>query len=378
MRSDSGISRGKYPNKTAVRTKIVQHILDALGWDVYNPDQVCDEYTLKLKLKTVTRRIDLALCVSNGSPRCIIELQSPAYALKDIGRSDGDRQLFEYSFHAGAPLALLTNGVNWRFYSTQSAGTYAERLVSTLDIETDPLAEVASRLERYLSYENTKLGKAADFAREDLNARLNQSKARQAIPHAWAQLVEGHFDERLAALLIEATSSLTEGSPTKQDVTDFLRSLRPEGDPRQRRSNENLKPVSTQTLAGRKAAHTTEQKPTLSGDLRYWLLGEERSAKTAIEAYVTIFVALAERDQGFPARVAPHLQGHKNRGLARTKQELSANERTTYRAAQLPGNWWLLTYMSNSQKIKSLKIACGVAGIRFGDRTGLDISLPNA
>ena len=156
-----------------------------LGWDFYNPDQVCLEYTLKLK--TATRRIDLALCVSNRNLRCIVELKSTEYALKRIGRSDGDRQLFEYSFHAGAPLALLTNGVNWCFYSTQSAGTYEERLVSTLDIETDTLDEIAVGLKRYLSYANTESGKAADHAREDLNARMDQHKAREAIPRAFGQ-----------------------------------------------------------------------------------------------------------------------------------------------------------------------------------------------
>lgn len=181
----TGIFRNAYPNETAVRTQIVQRILHALGWDVYNPDQVCPGYTLKLK--TATRRIDLALCVSNRNPRCIVELKSTEYALKRIGRSDGDRQLFEYSFHAGAPLALLTNGVNWRFYSTQSAGTYEERLVSTLDIETDTLDEIAVGLKRYLSYANTELGKAADHAREGLNARIDQHKAREALPRASGQ-----------------------------------------------------------------------------------------------------------------------------------------------------------------------------------------------
>ena len=265
-----------------------------------------------------------------------------------------------------------------------------------------------------MSYANTRSGKAADFAREDLNARLDQRKAREAIPRAWAQLVEGNLDERLATLLIEATSSLTEGSPTRQDVTDFLRRLRPEAGPRQQRSNEDSETVSTRTLAGRKAAHTRAVRayenaikrgalsdvvdaakarvqasaarlgigvPTETespADVRYWLLGEERPAKNAKGAYVAIFVALAERDPGFLTRVAPKLRGRKNHGLARAKQELSSNDSMASSAAQLPGNWWLLTHMSNRQKTQSLKIACGVAGIRFGDQAGLDISLPNA
>ena len=34
--------------------------------------------------------------------------------------------------------------------------------------------------------------------------------------------------------------------------------------------------------------------------------------------------------------------------------------------------------MSNAQKLHSLKTACEVAGIPFGDRAGLYIDLPNA
>ena len=62
-----GISRNAYPNEAAVRNQIVQRILHELGWDVFDPDKVCNEYTLKLK--ATSRRIDLALCVKNRNPR---------------------------------------------------------------------------------------------------------------------------------------------------------------------------------------------------------------------------------------------------------------------------------------------------------------------
>ena len=192
-----GITRNAYPNETAVRTQIVQRILHELGWNVFDPDKVCNEFSLKLETKT--RRIDLALCVSNRNPRCIIELKSTDYDLKQIGRSDGDKQLFQYAFHAGAPVALLTNGVGWRFYSTYGAGTYAERLVRAVDIETQPLEEIAAVLDRYLSYANTESGKAAHYAVEDLHDRIGRYKARQEIPRAWSRLVGEDPDERLVA-----------------------------------------------------------------------------------------------------------------------------------------------------------------------------------
>ena len=76
-------------------------------------------------------------------------------------------------------MALLTHGVNWRFHSTQSAGTYAELLVSTFDIETDSLDEVAVRLERYLSYANTRL--------RTHNQKITEAAMQMALKKVWAQ-----------------------------------------------------------------------------------------------------------------------------------------------------------------------------------------------
>jgi len=323
--------------------------------------------------------------VKNRSPRCIVELKSTDYDLKEIGRSDGDRQLFEYAFHAGAPLALLTNGVNWRFYSTFSAGTYAERLVRTLDIETEPPAEVAAALDRYLSYANTESGKAADYARVDLDKRIDRHKAREAIPRAWSGLVEDGPDGRLAALLIDATSSLVESAPAKQDVADFLRHLKSEARSPSRtpKGTATSRQKSPLTAVEEKAEPPKRPAPpsalaTGTDGLHYSLLGEERVAKNARDAYIAIFTALAKRDQGFLNRLAPKLKGRKNRGLARTKPELSDRDSMIKSAALISGDWWLLTHMSNKRKLHSLKIACDEAGIPFGDRTGLEITLPNA
>ncbi len=377
----AGITRKAYPNETAVRTQIVQRILHVLGWDVFDPDRVCNEYSLKLK--TTTRRIDLALCVSNRNPRCIVELKSTDTDLRKIGRSDGDRQLFEYAFHAGAPLALLTNGINWRFYSTYGAGSYAERLVRSLDIETEPPAEIAAALDRYLSYANTASGQSAHFAKEDLDRRIKRRKAREAIPRAWTRLVD-RADEGLLARLVEETTAIADSEPQKPDVVDFLRRLRPDGQTASSFEAGATTPVEgtlgTPTTPNRATTPSEKSPPPAPGQpaVRYHLFGTERTAKTAAQAYADIFRALVERDPEFPGRVEPRLRGHKNRGLARTRGDLSANPRMVKVAVALPGGWWLMTNLSNSQKTSALKIACEVAGIRFDDPSGLDIQLPNA
>lgn len=374
-----GIARNAYPNETAVRTQIVQRILHELGWNVFDPDQVCNEYTLKLG--RTSRRIDLALCVKERKPRCIVELKSTDYDLKEIGRSDGDRQLFEYAFHAGAPLALLTNGVNWRLYSTYSAGTYAERLVRTLDIEAEPPDDVAAALDRYLSYPNTASGKAADYARVDLDKRIDRHKAKEAIPRAWTRLVEDGPDGRLAALLLDATSSLVDSAPARQDVAAYLRRLKSDDLPSSGTPKRRTFPPKTLTPTVKETGETGGDDKKTAADpegLRYHLLGKERVAKNARDAYVTVFKTLAERDGSFLNRVDPKIRWRKNRGLARTKRELSDSDSMIRSAALLPGDWWLLTQLSNKQKTHSLRIACEVAGIPVNDRAGLELILPNA
>ena len=383
-----GIIRNAYPNETAVRTQVVQRILHELGWAVFDPDKVCNEFSLKLGTKT--RRIDLALCIFKGKPRCIIELKSTNYDLKQVGRSDGDKQLFEYAFHAGAPLALLTNGVVWRFYSTFSAGTYDERLVRAVDIQAEPPDDVAAALGRYISYANTESGKSAHYAVEDLQERVNRQKAREAIPRAWMHLVDKDPDERLVALLTDATSMVSESAPGKRDVVAFLGTLRPADSPRQRRVAQSpaappKKPtanVSKSTSAVGKHTVPVRQhaavQPVAGGGLRYVLLGQERIAKNAKSAYVAIFESLAERDPDLLARVEPTIRGHKNRGVARKQHELAANESMVESAVAIGNGWWLLTKISNAKKISRLKSACAAAGIPFGDRSGLLIDLPNA
>ena len=166
-------------------------------------------------------------------------------------------------------------------------------------------------------------GRAADFAREDLNARLDQHNAREALPRAWAQLVEDEVDDRLASLLTAAASSLTEASPVRRDVAEFLRNLKPDSGrrPPSRTASRRKRTADTKAVQGpsavadadtegvgatvpRRAVGATPRRsvPSEARDaaVRYWLLGEERFARNAKEAYVAIFAALARTRSGFP------------------------------------------------------------------------------
>lgn len=378
-----GLERSAYPNEAAVRAQIVVPILERLGWPVHDATKVRHEYSLKFKDRTRsvrTRSVDLALCVpASDSPRCIVELKAPDQA-------EGDEQLFEYAFHAGAPIALLTNGEIWRFYHILASGTYNERLVRTLDLRRHPPEEASEALERYLSYPNTESDKASDYAREDLSKRINRDKAKKKIPDAWRHLIQHDSEKRLAKLLIDVTASISEYAPLESDVVDFLDRLRPsEGAPNSTlgRIVDGSPPSLPSSGPGGEIdnRHRTQarapRKQGPRGPIHYHLRGTEYRATNAKNAYINIIRKLAKQDQHFLERLEPKLRKHTRKPLAREKSELSPAESTRKRAVQISNGWWLLTHLSSRDIVHNLKIACSVAGIPFDSPEGLQITLPN-
>ena len=99
----SRLKTGQFANEASVSQGAVLPILQALEWPIFDAQMVCPEYTLE------NRRVDFALCHQVRRPEFFIEV-------KQVGQSEGaDRQLFEYAFHAGVPLAVLTTGQEWHF-----------------------------------------------------------------------------------------------------------------------------------------------------------------------------------------------------------------------------------------------------------------------
>ena len=155
---------------------------------------------------------------------------------------------------------------------------------------------VAKALERYLSFGNTESGRAADYARADLDRRIDRHKAREAIPRAWTHLVENDPEQRLAGLLVEATSKLADTAPSMEDVSGFVRRLRPDI-PRMRESRKTRMPAPKAPSPMTTVVHPTERAG--ESQVRYCLFGSYHVARNAKEAYIAIFRCLADRDLAF-------------------------------------------------------------------------------
>ena len=197
------------------------------------------------------------------------------------------------------------------------------------------------------------------------------------IPAAWRALIEDDQDDRLVKLLIDKTSSFSVYAPMESDVKSFLEDLRPShGSSLENNVDIPSSPPPSSPPEGKSDIH--HRKTGAQGPIHYHLKGVAYEAKNAKDAYVEIIKKLSIQDDDFLQRLEPVLRRRKNKGVARMKSDLSPAEVTRKSAVQIPSGWWLQTQLSNSDKIRDLKIACSVAGIPFGEPGGLHIDLPNS
>lgn len=360
----SGIRAGRYANEASVSQGIVLRLLQALDWPTWDTQVVCPEYSL------AGRRVDFALCHPPAKAIAFIEV-------KQIGQSDGaERQLFEYAFHAGVPLAILTDGQEWNFFLPGEQGDYAERRVYKLDIVERDLTESVGRLSRYLAYSDVSSGKAISSAREDYQDVSRNRQVKATLPEAWSKLVADE-DDLLLELLATQVESLCGYKPDPDTVARFLR--------------ENLSPTTGHSLSGpptrNPAAPLSPQPPAASLQQRtsqkavlnsvgYSLDGRFVKCRSGRDVLVGVFEALAQRDATFLDRFAARPKhGRVRRYLARSPEELYPGRPDLAREhyAKLRSGWYVGTNHSLAAIGRIVEMACEVAGIRYGRDLAVNI-----
>ncbi len=95
----------------AAKNALVMPFLQALGYNVFNPSEVVPEFTCDVGTKK-GEKVDYAVCLS-GSVAMLIECK-PANVELDVKHAS---QLFRYFSVTDARVAILTNGIVYKFFS---------------------------------------------------------------------------------------------------------------------------------------------------------------------------------------------------------------------------------------------------------------------
>lgn len=347
---------GRLVNEAAVSSGVVLPILDALGWPAFDPSVVAPEYGVG------KRRVDFALLTS-GSPAVFVEVKQP-------GLADGaDRQLFEYAFHEGVPIAILTDGATWHVYLPAMQGSYDERRVYLLDLLEREPDEIEERLTRYLERGAVESGDAFERARADYQRARQRKGAAEAIPQAWANLLLDP-ERRVSALLAEEVERASGYVPDHKDLDRFLGDLKPgTGDlPKGKRTTPRRPRRGAEPLAPLVAP------PTEAGV--GYVIGEAFTpCKSGRDVIAGVFSALAARDPRFPERFATEVRGKKRAYLARSRAELfPGHPELESQSAEIAPGWFLGTHSSSEMKVGIIRKACAVAGLRY--ETDLQVRMP--
>lgn len=102
--------KDKIGTEEATKNAFVMPFINILGYDIFNPTEVIPEFTADLGLKK-GEKVDYAI-FQNGNPILIIECKNWK---EDLNVHNS--QLFRYFHVTKTRFALLTNGIEYRFYS---------------------------------------------------------------------------------------------------------------------------------------------------------------------------------------------------------------------------------------------------------------------
>lgn len=349
-----GIKSGRYVNEASVSQGIVLRLLQTLGWPTYDTQVVCPEYSLE------GRRVDFGLCHPASKPIAFIEV-------KQVGKSDGaERQLFEYAFHVGVPLAILTDGREWNFFLPAEQGDYGERRVYKLDLVERDVAECILRLRRYLGYEEIINGRAIAAARDDYRSLSRDRQMKAMLPEAWQKLIS-EPDDLLLELLADRVESLCGFKPDLDTVAAFMAEFSAARSQYSVATIPRKNPVVVNPVVSR--ARNAVSTSAIVPGVGFMLEGKHYPRRSARDVMVSVFEALGAKDPAFFNKFAAlPKHGKIRRYLARTPEELYPGrpDLAQEHSERLSGGWYIGTNVSRSSIRTIIEMACDVANVRFG------------
>ncbi|MFW2829463.1 hypothetical protein [Sphingomonas sp. ID0503] len=352
---------------------IVTPIVSSLGWDSADPHQMVPELAIP------RGRVDFALLRLGKKPAVFIEV-------KGVGRAaEADRQLFEYAFHEGVPLCVLTDGREWSFYLPAAQGSYDERRLYRLQLDDRDPAECERVLQRYLAYDRIRSGVAREDAFRDFQDAAGQREAVTALPRAWLELL-AEPEQLLIDIVGDKAEALCGFKPSVDDVTRFLRRLTTGEVPAvystapARMASQKVIAVPAAPIppASASPAATTKRgaPDQAAGTITATLLGKSQNFENATFALVEVLRTITALDAAKIPELAELARGRTRSHIARSAAEINPLRPDLAKSAEFASGWLVGLNISNEEKMRIIRKACVVYGLRVPE--DVDVAMPNA
>ena len=266
------IAAGSFRSEAEISRGVVSRVLHELGWPVFDVHVVTPEF------KIGTRKADYALCHPPGKPAVLLEV-------KDLGKADGkgEKQLFEYCFHQGVPIAVLTDGRSWSFFFPAGQGSYDERRFALVDLVGDDPADSARTLSDYLQALDVQSGEARNRAQRDYEAARQKKEAASKYASVWRKLLS-EPESLLLDLFREEVEQATAVRPDRAGAAEFIRAQAPIA------TELPARPTAARGAQGKPAQVTRTKQMSASQLMRYRFfegLLEHAKSRTLLHANIS-------------------------------------------------------------------------------------------
>lgn len=207
-----------YQNEEHVRLSLVARVVQALGWDIWNPKEVNTEF--KVAPNEDNTKVDMALFVRHNFPDVLIEI-------KAVGKMEGNLEKIEmqarnYNIDLTALFSIITDGRFWRFYYARGGGNFSQKLFDNFDLLNPNISDHMKKLENYISKDEIQNGNAEDVAKKKLNVTLIQEAMTTAYQEA-EQLIHKNPLMNLADALVTVMSG-KRFTITQEEAVAYIRS----------------------------------------------------------------------------------------------------------------------------------------------------------
>ena len=211
-----GLRRHKL-KETPTRTIVIDPLLEALGWDVRDPDEVQLEYP------TINgKSVDYALKI-NKKVVLLVEAKALDDTLDDV---KAVTQVVGYAANDGIVWCILTNGIKWRVYRSVEKCAAPDKLMFEVNLDPDAsegmtVEQIANQMWRFSREEMAK-GTLDDLGEKtftDGKVRKSLQVLMTAPPRALLNLVRtATRDERLAPQRIKESLVRIAGETRASEV----------------------------------------------------------------------------------------------------------------------------------------------------------------
>jgi predicted type IV restriction endonuclease len=132
--------KGNIHTEEATKTSLIMPLIQTLGYDIFNPEELVPEYIADVGIKK-GEKIDYAI-MQNNDPVILIEAKSVNEVL-----TKHDSQLFRYFGTTKAKFAILTNGIEYKFFTDLEEQNKMDQkpffVINMLDLKDADILEIA-------------------------------------------------------------------------------------------------------------------------------------------------------------------------------------------------------------------------------------------